>query len=108
MVFAAAQRTVAEFTVRVFAQLQQLGARFHGARNTGGLARDVERMHAGLLGTGLFTLLPTLVGDRVGGAYPGDGYSARFALIVTLTFVAYFSYTTVLVRKRMKYQRRLN
>ena len=106
-----AQRTVAEFTVRVFAQLQQLGARFHGARNTGGLARDVERGTAGLgflLGTGLFTLLPTLVEIVSVVLILVMGYSAWFALIVTLTFVAYFSYTTVLVRKRMKYQRRLN
>ncbi|QYJ20032.1 ATP-binding cassette domain-containing protein [Achromobacter sp. ES-001] len=106
-----AQRTVADFTVRVFGQLQQLGARFHGARNTGGLARDVERGTAGLgflLGTGLFTLLPTLVEIVSVVLILVMGYSAWFALIVTVTFVAYFSYTTVLVRKRVRYQRRLN
>ncbi|WP_333903319.1 ATP-binding cassette domain-containing protein [Achromobacter insolitus] len=106
-----AQRTVADFTVRVFDQLQRLGARFHGTRQTGSLARDVERGTAGvgfLLGTGLFTLLPTLVEIVSVVLILVMGYSAWFALIVTVTFVAYFTYTTVLVRKRVAYQRRLN
>ncbi|SSW67116.1 ATM1-type heavy metal exporter [Achromobacter veterisilvae] len=106
-----AQRTVADFTVRVFDQLQRLGARFHGARQTGGLARDVERGTAGvgfLLGTGLFTLLPTLVEIVSVVLILVMGYSAWFALIVTATFAAYSAYTTVLVRKRVAYQRWLN
>ena len=106
-----AQRTVADFTVSVFSRLQQLGARFHGGRPTGALARDVERGTAGvgfLLGTGLFTLLPTLVEIVSVVLILVMGYSAWFALIVAVTFVAYFSYTTVLVRKRVAYQRRLN
>ncbi|MGY6271351.1 ATP-binding cassette domain-containing protein [Achromobacter denitrificans] len=106
-----AQRTVADFTVRVFEQLQRLGARFHGARQTGSLARDVERGTAGvgfLLGTGLFTLLPTLVEIVSVVLILVMGYSAWFALIVTATFIAYFTYTTILVRKRVAYQRRLN
>ncbi|MGE8687701.1 MAG: ATP-binding cassette domain-containing protein [Achromobacter sp.] len=106
-----AQRTVADFTVRVFDQLQRLGARFHGARQTGSLARDVERGTAGvgfLLGTALFTLLPTLVEIVSVVLILVMGYSIWFALIVTLTFIAYFTYTTVLVRKRVAYQRRLN
>lgn len=106
-----AQRTVAEFTVSVFDRLQRLGARFHGSRQTGGLARDVERGTAGvgfLLGTGLFTLLPTLVEIVSVVLILVLGYSPWFALIVTVTFVAYFAYTTILVRKRVVYQRRLN
>lgn len=106
-----AQQAVADFTVRIFDQLQRLGARFHGTRQTGSLARDVERGTAGLgflLGTGLFTLLPTLVEIVSVVAILLAGYSAWFALIVALTFVAYFSYTVVMVRKRVPYQRQLN
>ncbi|WP_063588045.1 ATP-binding cassette domain-containing protein [Achromobacter ruhlandii] len=105
------QRTVAEFTVAVFSRLQRLGARFHGARQTGALARDVERGTNGvgfLLGTGLFTLLPTLVEIVSVVLILVMGYSAWFAVIVVLTFIAYSAYTSVLVRKRMAYQRRLN
>ncbi len=105
------QRTVADFTVSVFSRLQRLGSRFHGARQTGALARDVERGTTGvgfLLGTGLFTLLPTLVEIVSVVLILVMGYSAWFALIVMLTFIAYSSYTSVLVRKRMAYQRRLN
>lgn len=106
-----ALRTVADFTVSVFSRLQQLGARFHGGRPTGALARDVERGTAGvgfLLGTGLFTLLPTLVEIVSVVLILVMGYSIWFAAIVTVTFIAYFSYTTVLLRKRVAYQRRLN
>lgn len=106
-----ALRTVADFTVSVFSRLQQLGARFHGGRPTGALARDVERGTAGvgfLMGTALFTLLPTLVEIVSVVLILVMGYSVWFALIVIVTFIAYFSYTTVLVRKRVAYQRRLN
>ncbi|MFY1851340.1 ATP-binding cassette domain-containing protein [Achromobacter xylosoxidans] len=105
------QRTVADFTVSVFSRLQRLGSRFHGARQTGALARDVERGTTGvgfLLGTGLFTLLPTLVEIVSVVLILVMGYSAWFALIVLVTFTAYSAYTRVLVRKRMAYQRRLN
>ncbi|WZB68738.1 ABC transporter transmembrane domain-containing protein [Achromobacter xylosoxidans] len=75
------------------------------------MARDVERGTTGvgfLLGTGLFTLLPTLVEIVSVVLILVMGYSAWFALIVLVTFTAYSAYTRVLVRKRMAYQRRLN
>src|SRR5690606_31060609 len=80
-----AQRAVADFTLRVFDHLQQLGSRFHGARQTGKLARDVERGTAGigfLLGTALFTLLPTLVEMISVILILVMGYSVWFALVM--------------------------
>ncbi|OZI49683.1 ATP-binding cassette domain-containing protein [Bordetella genomosp. 4] len=106
-----AQRAVADFTLRVFDHLQRLGARFHGTRQTGKLARDVERGTAGigfLLGTALFTLLPTLVEMVSVVLILVMGYSAWFALVLAATFSAYFVYTVIMVRKRVVYQRHMN
>ncbi|ARP94139.1 ATP-binding cassette domain-containing protein [Bordetella genomosp. 13] len=106
-----AQSTVADFTVRMFEHMQRLGARFHSSRQTGALARDMERGTAGvgyLLGTALFTLLPTLVEIVTVVVILVLGYSLWFALIVAVTFIAYFSYTYVLTERRAILQRELN
>lgn len=106
-----AQTTVADFTVRMFEHMQQLGARFHSARQTGALARDMERGTAGvgyLLGTALFTLLPTVVEIVSVVVILVLGYSLWFALIVAVTFTAYFTYTYVLTERRAVLQRELN
>lgn len=106
-----AQRAVADFKVRMFEHLQRLGARFHGARQTGVLARDVERGTAGvgfLLGTALFTLLPTLVEIVSVLVILIAGYSIWFAVIVAITFVVYAVVTTVLTERRAPLQRGIN
>ncbi|MVW73183.1 ATP-binding cassette domain-containing protein [Bordetella sp. 15P40C-2] len=105
------QRAVADFTLRVFEQLQRLGARFHGTRQTGKLARDVERGTAGigfLLGTALFTLLPTLVEMVSVVVILVLSYSAWFAAVMAATFAGYFAYTVIMVRKRIVFQRQMN
>ena len=106
-----AQTAVADFTVRMFEHMQQLGARFHSSRQTGALARDMERGTAGvgyLLGTALFTLLPTLVEIVSVVVILVLGYSGWFALIVAVTFAAYFTYTYILTERRAILQRELN
>ncbi|AOB26805.1 ATP-binding cassette domain-containing protein [Bordetella bronchiseptica] len=105
------QATVADFTLRMFAHLQSLGARFHAARQTGALARDVERGTTGvgfLLGTALFTLLPTLVEIISVVVILTAGYSLWFAFIVAVTFFAYAVYTVLLTERRTVLQRALN
>ncbi|HYG43775.1 MAG TPA: ATP-binding cassette domain-containing protein [Bordetella sp.] len=105
------QAAVADFKVRMFEHLQRLGARFHGSRQTGVLARDVERGTAGvgfLLGTALFTLLPTLVEIVSVLVILMAGYSMWFAAIVAVTFVAYAVVTMVLTERRAPFQREIN
>ncbi len=106
-----AQTTVADFTLRVFDHIQRLGARFHGSRQTGALARDIERGTVGvgyLIGPALFTLLPTLVEIVSVVVILVLGYSQGYALIVGVTFAAYFTYTYVLTERRAILQRELN
>jgi hypothetical protein len=58
------QRAVRTIALEVFRHLHALSLRFHLARQTGGLTRDVERGQRGistLISFTLFSILPTLV-----------------------------------------------
>src|SRR5512135_24635 len=58
------QRAVRRIGLEVFRHLHALSLRFHLARQTGGLTRDVERGQRGistLISFALFSILPTLV-----------------------------------------------
>ncbi|OZI62277.1 ABC transporter transmembrane domain-containing protein [Bordetella genomosp. 11] len=106
-----AQATVADFNMRIFQHLHRLGARFHANRQTGTLARDVERGTNGigfLMGTALFTLLPTLVEIGSVVAILVSAYNLWFAAIVGATFVIYATVTYVLTKRRIFYQRMIN
>ncbi len=104
-------RTVADFAERALAHLHRMSPRFHAQRNTGAMIRDVDRGTQGigfLLGALLFTLLPTLVEIAVILVIMTRGYSDWFTGIILLSFVVYASYTAVMVRRRMKFQRAVN
>jgi ATP-binding cassette subfamily B protein len=112
LVFArVAQRTVADVMVRTFAHLHALGARFHVARSTGALAREVERGTAGigfLLGATLFTLVPTLIEIAAVLAIMIASYGAAFSMLLACTFVLYALYTAVFIARRASRQRAVN
>ncbi len=112
LVFARVTQTaVADFTVRMFDHLHSLGVRFHGGHQTGMFSRDVQRGTAGvgfLLGTALFTVLPTLIEIVSVVLIMMFAYRLGFAGIVAVTFIAYGIYTVVFTERRTPYQRRLN
>jgi ATP-binding cassette subfamily B protein len=106
-----AQHTVAHYAQRTFAHLHQLGARFHAHRQLGGLLPDIDRGTSGLaflLGTGVFTLVPTLFEIGLVLAIVLAQFSAWFAVIISVTFVAYGAYTLLVTSRRTTYQRRVN
>jgi ATP-binding cassette subfamily B protein len=106
-----AQHTVAYYAQRTFAHLHQLGARFHAQRQLGGLLPDIDRGTSGLaflLGTGVFTLVPTLFEIGLVLAIVLAQFSAWFAVIISVTFVAYGAYTLAVTSRRTTYQRRVN
>lgn len=105
------QTAVADFTVRMFDHLHSLGVRFHGSQQTGVFSRDVQRGTAGvgfLLGTALFTILPTLVEMVSVLVIMLAAYRPGFAGIVGLTFVAYGVYTVIFTERRTVFQRQMN
>jgi ATP-binding cassette subfamily B protein len=96
---------------RAYAQLLRLGARFHLRRETGRLARDVERGIAGigfLLGVGLFTVVPTLI--EIGGVLGilVFSYPPLFTLVIITTFLLYTGFTVTWTHRRAVHQRALN
>ena len=105
------QRTVAAYAERSFGHLLAMSPRFHIARSTGELIRDVERGTGGvgfLLGVGLFTVLPTLIEFGAVLLVMSSFYSAWFTAIIVLTFCAYAVLTIMLTRARGLRQRRVN
>jgi len=104
-------QVVADFNERTFAHLHRLGPRFHVARQTGSLARDVERGAAGitfLLGTTLFTVVPTLFEIAAVALVLAVGYDVRFTLIVVLALLGYGTFTFALTERRAALQRAMN
>ena len=112
LVFARVTQTaVADFTVRMFEHLHNLAVRHLGSRQTGVFSRDVQRGTAGvgfLLGTALFTVLPTLVEIISVVVIMMSAYHLGFAGIVFTTFVVYGIFTVVYTERRVYFQRQLN
>lgn len=105
------QTAVADFTVRLFDHLHSLGVHHLGSRQTGVFSRDVQRGTAGigfLLGTALFTVLPTLIEIVSVVVILISAYRFGFAGIVFTTFVVYGIFTVVYTERRVFYQRQLN
>lgn len=105
------QTAVADFTVRMFTHLHSLGVQHLGSRQTGVFSRDVQRGTAGigfLLGTALFTVLPTVIEIVSVVAIMMSAYHLGFAGIVFATFIVYGVFTVVYTERRVFYQRQLN
>ena len=85
-------RASREITLRVFRHLHALSLRFHLARRTGGVARDVERGGAAivdLLDWTLYTILPTALEAAMVTAVLVFAYDWTFAAITLATLTAY-------------------
>lgn len=105
------QRAVATLRERTFAQLHRLGARFHAQRETGAIVRDVQKGADGLgflLGTALFSVLPTLFEIGLVVAIVATHYDSAFVLVIFSTFACYALYTVIFTRRRLVFQRAVN
>jgi ATP-binding cassette subfamily B protein len=105
------QTVVTSLSLRTFAHLHSLGARFHVNRATGALTREVERGTAAvgfLTGAALFQIVPTIVEIAAVLAIMIMTYGWRFSSLLLLTFVLYAIHTSVFIRRRALRQRRVN
>ncbi len=95
-------------TLQVFRHLHALSLRFHLARRTGGVARDVERGGSAisdLLDWTLYTILPTLVEIAMVTGVLVWKYDWGFAGITLATLVAYSVFTFAITDWRTRYYR---
>jgi ATP-binding cassette subfamily B protein len=95
-------------TLQVFRHLHALSLRFHLARRTGGVARDVERggtAISDLLDWTLYTILPTIVEVVLVTTVLVWLYDWGFAGITLATLAAYIVFTFAVTEWRTRYYR---
>lgn len=105
------QYTIRNVALKVFRHLHALSPRFHLARQTGGISRDIERGTRGigfLLGLALFNVMPTLVEIGLVLAVLLFNYDVWFSLIILTTFLFYGLFTIVATEWRMVHRRAMN
>ncbi|HEY7945776.1 MAG: ABCB family ABC transporter ATP-binding protein/permease [Burkholderiales bacterium] len=105
------QRAVRTIALKTFRHLHALSLRFHLARQTGGLTRDVERGTRGistLIGYTLFSILPTLIEIALVSAILVARYDLWFIGITLAALVLYIGYTVTITEWRTGFRRQMN
>ncbi len=105
------QRAVRAIALKVFRHLHALSLRFHLARQTGGLTRDVERGQRGitsLIQFTLFSILPTLVEITLVCAILIARYDWTFIAITVGALVLYIGFTVAITEWRTHFRRQMN
>ena len=108
---AVAMNAVRRLALDVFVHLHQLSLRFHLERKTGGLTRVLERGRAAIetiVRMLMLTGIPTIVEFVLYLAVFLIQFDWRYALIVTLTVVAYMWFTTVASNWRIAIRKLMN
>jgi len=105
------QRAVRNIALQVFSHLHSLSLRFHLERQTGGLARDIERgtkAIGSLLGYTLYSIVPTLVEIALVIGFLLVRYEPSFAIIASTTLTAYIVFTVTVTNWRTHLRRAAN
>jgi len=105
------QRAVRTIALEVFRHLHALSLRFHLARQTGGLTRDVERGQRGittLISFTLFSILPTLVEIGLVAGILIVRYDWTFIAITLTALVLYVTATVLITDWRTSFRRTMN
>lgn len=105
------QRAIRRAASRVFMHLHSLSLRFHLERQTGGVSRDIERGSRGisfLMNFMLFNILPTLLEIGLVLGILMSKYDVWFAIIISLTLLAYIALTLIVTEWRMIFRRTMN
>src|SRR5256885_14707708 len=105
------QRAVRKIGLQVFRHLHALSMRFHLARQTGGLTRDVERGQRGistLVSFALFSILPTLVEITLVSAILIARYDWTFMAIAAGALAVYIGFTVAITEWRTHFRRQMN
>src|SRR6188472_953314 len=105
------QRAVRRIALQVFRHLHALSLRFHLARQTGGLTRDVERGQRGistLISFALFSILPTLVEITLVSAVLIARYDWTFMAITAVALALYMLFTIMITEWRTHFRRQMN
>lgn len=105
------QRAIRRVALEVFQHLHALSLRFHLDRQTGGIARDVERgtrSIASLISYTLYSILPTLIEISLVLGILYVEYDIGFVLITVVSLLAYVVFTVVVSNWRIAIRRAVN
>lgn len=107
----ATQGVSRSLTLQTFSHLHALSMRFHLARQTGGMTRDIERGTRAvnsLLSFSLYNILPTLIELCLVMGYLLYTFDYRFALVTLCALVLYIVYTISVTEWRTQFRRNMN
>ena len=105
------QRSVRRIALETFEHLHRLSLRFHLARQTGGLTRDIERGTRGissLMSYLLFSILPTLIELTLVAGILAWNYDWTFVTITLVTLIGYIVYTISVTEWRTAFRKEMN
>ncbi len=105
------QHTVRKIAIEVFEHLHSLSLRFHLARQTGGVSRDIDRGSRGiqsLISYSLYSIVPTIIEFSLVLIYLGWNYDWMYAAITFTALVCYIIYTVKVTEWRTQYRRKMN
>ncbi len=105
------QRAVRRIALETFEHLHRLSLRFHLARQTGGLTRDIERGTRGissLMSYLLFSILPTLIELALVAGILAWNYDWTFVTITLVTLIGYIFYTISVTEWRTAFRKEMN
>jgi ATP-binding cassette subfamily B protein len=105
------QHAVRQIALEVFQHLHALSLRFHLARQTGGVSRDIERgtrAIQSLVSYSLYSILPTLIEFGLVLGYFTVFYDLWFAGITLAALVIYIAFTITVTEWRTHLRRTMN
>ena len=112
LVFAkATQGASRSIALQTFEHLHALSLRFHLARQTGGMTRDIERGVRGiesLISYSLYSIIPTLVEVGLVLAILAVKFDAWFAIITLLALIFYIVFTVRITEWRTQFRKQAN
>jgi len=105
------ERTIRRLSLKTFQHLHNLDLDFHLNRQTGGLARDIERGTAGihfLMRVMVFNIVPTILELFIVIGIFFFSYGIAFAAVIFFAIIAYAAYSVVATEKRTRFVREMN
>ncbi|MBV9249732.1 MAG: ABC transporter ATP-binding protein/permease [Acetobacteraceae bacterium] len=105
------QRAIRLLALRTFQHLHALSLRFHLDRQTGGLARVIDRGTQGMqsvLRLAVFNVVPTAIEIILVTAIIWHLFDWRFAVVTLLAVLVYVGFTTAFAAQRARFRRAMN
>ena len=106
-----AQRAIRQLALRTFCHLHALSLRFHLDRQTGGLARVIDRGTLGMqsvLRLAVFNVVPTAIELALVTAIIWRMFDWRFAGVTLLAVLVYVAFTAAFATRRARLRRAMN